>query len=379
MKIFLIPQIRIPHNINRNINSCIAFTGISDDLGSDKFQYSSNPEINAKIESVQKVKYKLLVEFSDRVEIESKGLNVEIPNCIMLIDKSAGTSENFIDWLGESSDCNFVKLADADNDTLQRGLWDTLVKAGEIFEATKRRTLIHVEGFDRLITAATNAPESIAALKEVMCCCAQDFGSTIIFKTKDPSKLVVETIQPHRVTAKIDILIQQDVLNFYNDFMESMGLPVIRAKNAAPSIIPAPVIAKDKATHEADITPQAAEPNLAKTEEPKTPIDDKPTASEAVRPTQMNETAEIEPIETEPGNKTSIEMPKISPKSSEEQPVEQAIKQEIKEMSNSAKALKIFGVLILIGGAAAGIFYWIRNKKRGVKENANQQSNISKK
>ncbi|MDD3436975.1 MAG: hypothetical protein PHC64_07490 [Candidatus Gastranaerophilales bacterium] len=163
-------------------------------------------EAEAKIAhetEVHKIHTKLLAEFSDRVDIERKGSNVEIPNCIMLIDPHDDLSKELIDWTGRNSDCNFVKLADADNDTLHRGLWDTLVKAGETFEATKRRTLIHVEGFDRLITAATNAPESIAALKDVMCSCAQDYGSTIIFRTKDPSKLVVEAIQPHRVAAQI--------------------------------------------------------------------------------------------------------------------------------------------------------------------------------
>jgi hypothetical protein len=159
-------------------------------------------------EEVHKIKKQLMTEFSDRIDIEQKGNKAKIPNAIMLIDGHDDLSKELVKWTGENSNCNFVQLANEDNETLQRKLWKTLNDAGETFVETKRRTLVSVEGFDRLITEGKNAFRNIENLKDIMTSCANDFGSTIIFRTKDASKLVEEAIQPQRVASKIMVAIK---------------------------------------------------------------------------------------------------------------------------------------------------------------------------
>jgi len=157
----------------------------------------------------QKVKDLLFKKFADLTDLELKGNKVKMPNCIMLVGKSDDLPNELITWTKENSDCNFVKVANADREILQDELWDQLNAAKEIFSKTKKRTLIHVEGFESLINPTMNTFENIDGLKDIMQRCATDFGSTIIFKTKDPSKLNNEAIQPHRV-AWIDIKIKSN-------------------------------------------------------------------------------------------------------------------------------------------------------------------------
>ena len=49
-----------------------------------------------------------------------------------------------------------------------------------------------------------DAPFSLTEwMKDIMTCCADEFKSTLIFKTFDSSKYVSETMEPHRVGLKI--------------------------------------------------------------------------------------------------------------------------------------------------------------------------------
>jgi len=62
-----------------------------------------------------------------------------------------------------------------------------------------------VKDFDSLINPSMNTFENIDGLKDVMQRCANDFGTTIIFGSKDTSKLNNEAIQPHRINAWIEV------------------------------------------------------------------------------------------------------------------------------------------------------------------------------
>ncbi len=126
-----------------------------------------------------------------------------MPNAIMLEDPHDDVSKELVDYVRRNSESRFIRLSDADNDTLMDNLDETLRKSKAHFDATSERTLIHVEGFDRLITRGRNSFENIDSLKDIMCRTAKDFGSTIIFRTKDASKLVSEAIQPQRVAVRI--------------------------------------------------------------------------------------------------------------------------------------------------------------------------------
>ncbi len=145
-------------------------------------------------------KNQLATEFFDKINLEKRGSNIDdIPNAIMIEDPYDDVSKELIDYTKRNSQSRFIKLSDIDNDTLMDNLDETLKNSKKHFDLTKERTLIQVEGFDRLITKGKNSFENIESLKDIMCKTAKDFGSTILFKTKNASKLVSEAIQPQRV------------------------------------------------------------------------------------------------------------------------------------------------------------------------------------
>ena len=149
-------------------------------------------------------KNELKTELCDKLNLERNGSHIEkMPNTIMIEDPYDDVSKELVDYAKRNSQSRFIRLDSSDNDTLMDNLDETLRKSKSHFDSTKERTLIHVEGFDRLITKGKNSFENIESLKDVMCRTAKDFGSTIIFRTKDASKLVSEAIGSQRVPVKI--------------------------------------------------------------------------------------------------------------------------------------------------------------------------------
>ncbi len=175
---------------NEIINKTIQETKETTDLLNSIFNKSIIDELNSIIKT----------EFSEKIKIEKRENNIEeIPNVIMIEDPYDDISKNLVVLTAQNSECNFVDLDNENREFLLDDLWETLQGARKHFEQTKERTLIYVKDFDKLITSGENSFENIDSLKDIMCRCANDFGSTIIFRTKDSSKLVSEAIQPQRV------------------------------------------------------------------------------------------------------------------------------------------------------------------------------------
>ena len=104
----------------------------------------------------------------------------------MLVCDADWAGEKVAKWLESSAS----DIADhtfryyyKDCDTLQNEVIDALEEAEEKYQRTGRRTIIRVNGFDKLMSKEYNTPENIAALKEYMDTADEDYHSTIIFKT----------------------------------------------------------------------------------------------------------------------------------------------------------------------------------------------------
>lgn len=349
-------------------NSCsqgqkiLAFTGNSNDGLSEN-----------EMESLKKAKglfIKLNDVFCTDINSEKQGTHIErIPNCLMLEVQNNGDEALPIEWLKKTADCNFVHLTDRNNDDLADALWEELNKSQKIFKETKNRTLINVEGFDRLITPKQNSFENIDSLKEIMNRCAEDFGATIVFSTKDSSKLTSEAIQPHRVT-KINVSCLKADMEKYNAFLESRGyfkdyndrMSAVHAKTTQPTVAkptsPLPPEIK------VEPSPTPAEPKV------------KPKAQPTSTQPKPSEKVVVSKPSTPPSSKTSTSKPsegsgniastsRVSGTKATDKPSatpSETVNNTIKESSKDSKALKVVAVLVAIGAAVAGIIYFMKNK-----------------
>lgn len=323
-----------------------------------------NPEQIKVVNEIHKIKSQLQTELTDRMAIyaEENKTKVKIPNCIMLIDEHNDISKDLIDWVGETvskeSNTNFIKIAGANNELSQRGLGQTLKNARNEFNQTGKRTLIYVEDFDKLITEGENSLRNIASLKDIMCRTATDFGSTIIFKTKDATKLVDETIQPHRVWAKIMVPTKRETLDLYNAFWKKSGVEhyMIPSESQTKTTVFKMEDFKTVQPENIEKEPEKVEkvePEVKKTEEPKV------------------KNKEISDINTPKSSEIKADISKKA----------ETISEGVEKASKSSKSLKVVAILVAIGAAIAGAIYFMKNKNKhqGVKENANPTNITSEK
>ncbi len=137
--------------------------------------------------------------FVTQIERDRKNKSADIPNSLMLVGPDSKAINELIDWTGRNSDCNFVKIKHTDD------LLECLEDAEDNYQETKMRTLIHVDSLDKLLNPQVSPDHTIGALKDIMCATSEDYHSTIIFSTKNPSKLDSIAIGDNRVDHRIDV------------------------------------------------------------------------------------------------------------------------------------------------------------------------------
>jgi len=306
----------------------------------------------------------ILIGFSDRINLEKNGDKTKIPNCIMLETRSEGAEALPIEWLKKTADCNVVHLADRNNDDLADTLWEELKKSKDAFEQTKHRTIIHVEGFDRLITEGQNSFENIDSIKDIMNRTANDFGATIIFKTKDASRLTSEAIQPQRVTNFI-INSSKAELEKYNVFLNSRGYFKDYEKRIASKIagVSKPEVKKGtaKVPSKQLVQPKSRKSIVTSDAVPQQQTEQlKPSGSSPVT-SLPKESSEQKPKGriTKPIAETAdINPPKIS----DLPPKNDGIKKVAEKASDGPKTFKLIAIIVAVGAAIAGAIYYIKNK-----------------
>ena len=177
-------------------------------------QIQERNNIAYKLHSIEQekepAKAKLTKYFLTPLKDNNKGLNVVLPNCIMLTGKNAHVLKGLIDWTGEiaeeSLQTEYIKLPSRKSrEDMHEELYAALENAEENYNITGRRSLIFVNGMEKLLDK-NNPTDEIANMKDFMGCADEDFHSTIIFyTTKDPDELAPGTIVSHRVGLKINV------------------------------------------------------------------------------------------------------------------------------------------------------------------------------
>lgn len=293
----------------------------------------------------------ILMEFSDKINLEKHGDKTKMPNCIMFETKNEGSEILPIEWLKKTADCNFVHLADKNNDDLADDLWNELKKSRDNFQQTKRRTIIQTDGFDRLITSGQNSFENIDSIKDIMVRTANDFGATIVFSTKDSSKLISETIQPQRVT-KFTINSSKVDLEKYNTFLDSNGYFKDYEKRIVSKVEDVPKIEIQKNTTE--VKTEIPIKQIEQSKRQKSNSDAPPFKKSS----EINVGVTTTNSSIEAKNETKAKSPKTLDTS-------HSIKTTGKSSAGS-RTFKVVAVLVAIGATIAGFVYFMKNKNNNL-------------
>ena len=142
---------------------------------------------------------RVMATFSDLVLNEKEGHPVNMPNCLLVVGDDPKYCERMINWIGKTSNADYKTIKNGDN------ILSHLEQYEENYQKTKNRTLLHVKDMESLIDHHKSEDWVVESMKDIMSAAAEDYHTTIIFQTQDPSKLDSIALQPHRVKKKFNI------------------------------------------------------------------------------------------------------------------------------------------------------------------------------
>jgi hypothetical protein len=151
-----------------------------------------NHDYNVNISNLKEKELK--PKFADLIQKDKEGGKALIPNCLMIVSPSDSAANELIKWTGENSKVNFISV---NNDV---DITEQLEKAEQHYQNKKERTLLHINKFEDLINPNLTQDHHIASLKDLLSCASDEYHTTIIFNTSDPSKLHNIATQSHRLT-----------------------------------------------------------------------------------------------------------------------------------------------------------------------------------
>ena len=160
-------------------------------------------------EKRQVTKDKIKKGFLTPLDKYKKNSNIFIPNCIMLYGDNTSLMKDIIFDVKNMAKANFVEVkSQRSNDNMQEELFEQLEQAEDHYQKTKERSIIFVNGMDKLLNPKLNSQENIACMKDFMSSANEDYHSTIIFYSRQPEKLDAGTLMSHRVNMSIKVPVE---------------------------------------------------------------------------------------------------------------------------------------------------------------------------
>lgn len=128
--------------------------------------------------------------------------NIDVPNCVMITGNNPYVAKDLEKWVEEQcgENINCVKLSSKkDSAQMYENILEALETAEENYQETNKRSVIFVNGMEKLLRNDINDSDDIATMKDYMDKAGRYFHSTIIFYAKEPNKLDPGTVVSHRV------------------------------------------------------------------------------------------------------------------------------------------------------------------------------------
>lgn len=158
---------------------------------------TENINFNKYEASVKDVKdNEIMPKLLEKFQHFQEGKPTKMPNCVLFSNEDGRLNTRLIQWIEEHTNNKFDII---NNNKLS----EALENAEENFQKTGKWNLLNLYEMDRLINPEFATKEQIESIKRIMSNCAEDYHTTIIFKTRTPEKLDAEALQAAKVT-KID-------------------------------------------------------------------------------------------------------------------------------------------------------------------------------
>ncbi len=131
----------------------------------------------------------------DKIQAKKEGMDVEVPNCVMVANENEEINEEIIDWILQNANANVSELNAYDCPD-----WDRVFeKAQEKYRKTGKWNIIHVKDLDKLINPKIADSSDIAMMKSVMGDSAKYYHTTLLFSSTNPDELDETATETYRV------------------------------------------------------------------------------------------------------------------------------------------------------------------------------------
>ena len=166
-----------------------------DELWNNILNFSETPRIKNfyNDSSIARSYTKLYVQ-ADIISLASAG-RFELPNCVLFEGKDELMRKKTMDFFRALSGANYTQI-----DIYQDDLLDTLGVLEKNYAKTKKWNLLYVKNMDDFINRNVVDGSVVESMKAIMCCCAQDFKTTLLFETKNSELLDEIALEPNRIT-----------------------------------------------------------------------------------------------------------------------------------------------------------------------------------
>lgn len=166
-----------------------------DELRNNILNFSETPRIKNfyNDSSIARSYTKLYVQ-ADAISLASAG-RFELPNCVLFEGKDELMRKKAMDFFRALSRANYTQM-----DIYQDDLLDTLGVLEKNYAKTKKWNLLYVKNMDDFINRNVVDGSVVESMKAIMCCCAQDFKTTLLFETKNSELLDEIALEPNRIT-----------------------------------------------------------------------------------------------------------------------------------------------------------------------------------
>lgn len=166
-----------------------------DELRNNILNFSETPRIKNfyNDSSIARSYTKLYVQ-ADAISLASAG-RFELPNCVLFEGKNELMRKKAMDFFRALSRANYTQM-----DIYQDDLLDTLGVLEKNYAKTKKWNLLYVKNMDDFINRNVVDGSVVESMKAIMCCCAQDFKTTLLFETKNSELLDEIALEPNRIT-----------------------------------------------------------------------------------------------------------------------------------------------------------------------------------
>jgi hypothetical protein len=170
-------------------------------------------------------KYKLNREFL--TDFNSNDPNVKVPNSIMLLGGTKSDRQEDLRWIvGKATNARYTYIEDKNdsNETLLTKIINELEVAQEYFQKNKKRTLLWVQNFDKLLVDTPENEDIVGDMKALLSELSSEYKTTIIFETdRDTKTLNPIALQDHRMK-KFDIVKEatsEELRKLQNEYIRS--------------------------------------------------------------------------------------------------------------------------------------------------------------